>query len=168
VNALPAAPTAAGKAGPRCQHTHRPLILPAYRPHIGPDCQAISLVRLLRSTLTPARPRTEFYEPDTSRSARSWPWCRYGQLLIRQRPADRRLVFGLRAIFAVSCITCPSVSRHRYGPSSGHVTYTAGKTRPENDPSGSTCRMWPTARSGLPLRRWPSASRGARQPVRGR
>ena len=53
------------------------------------------------------------------------------QLVIDQRPAGRLPALGFAGgTFAVSVIACPSASRFPYGSSSGHVTYTAGRTRP--------------------------------------
>jgi hypothetical protein len=48
----------------------------------------------------------------------------------------------IRGTFAVSVIACPSASRNSCGPSSGHVTYIAGKTRPPTFPSVSGTRSF--------------------------
>jgi hypothetical protein len=52
------------------------------------------------------------------------------QLIVDQPSATGSPASRLRATFAVSVIACPYASRNLWGPSSGHVTFTAGKTRP--------------------------------------
>ena len=53
-----------------------------------------------------------------------------GELLIDKGPPAGGSPSRLRGTIEVSVIACPSASRLSCGSSSGHVTYTAGRTRP--------------------------------------
>jgi len=51
------------------------------------------------------------------------------QLIADQRPATRLVGIAFTGTLAVPVIARPSASRNSCGPPSGHITYTAGKTR---------------------------------------
>jgi DNA-binding CsgD family transcriptional regulator len=71
---------------------------------------------------------------------------------------------GLRGTIAVSVIACPSASRLSCGSSSGHLTYTAGRTRPPPPVIGT----WSSGLSALPAAPDPAQNLSEGGRVRGR